>query len=535
MENISSEVYDTLAKGSWESRLKEARAQREAILRTRSAKAVDECISSEVYDTLAKGSWENRLKEARAQGDDILRERSAEAVDWGRPSTDQQLTSSAVVAKMLRYGSNRDPQPPKEEPLVAARAIPNRLAKIGLGSGIGIGVAAAVLLLQIQFPNREPLAIEQEPVAAPLPGSAPKIVAARPKPAAQTVAVSETSLPPLERPVDLAELEVRIVPPVPLSPPYVPKMSGTAAGESLEFAALSALELNAIPDDGLPLRPATPVTAAPGHADVTVLVNAAASLFGLDLDARVADVSGIQLVAANGSFRAAAGTGSHLPEALSLPALIGPETVYSRDLIADPARPEFLASLTIVLPAVALNADAGIALASIGDDLFAHSGSDKLTQPPAPGEVPAADMSPPKPAIPTAADMALWVFAAATVDKDTVDTTLSTVEGFDMHVTAVNRVNYRITKNQVRYYDAPSAAMANRLAAEIGAVPRDFTRSDVNPPPGTLEIYLAGEAAKTLMPRSVAKAIAPSRRQQPSQANRLRNSVISKLRAGWSK
>lgn len=169
-----------------------------------------------------------------------------------------------------------------------------------------------------------------------------------------------------------------------------------------------------------------------------------------------------------------------------------------------------------------LSAEASFQVAALGSDLFARDMPSRLPLEFALIEPPATDLEPPKPILPGAEGLSVSIFAASTVEDETVETTQGVVSFYDLPVRTVTRVGYRISQNQIRFYDASSAEAAARLAEEIGAISRDFTNSNANPPPGTLEVYLAGDAAPSAAPT----------RRQPSEAERLRSSVISKLRSG---
>jgi len=134
------------------------------------------------------------------------------------------------------------------------------------------------------------------------------------------------------------------------------------------------------------------------------------------------------------------------------------------------------------------------------------------------------------PVTPEANERLIWIFAPSSVGEDVLDTTQSVAERLNFSVQAVNRVTYRISRSQVRYYDPDSADAAERLAAEIDAFPRDFTTSNVNARPGTLEIYLAG---RSVVARS-RNATASARAEPASNLDSLRNSVIGRIRAGLS-
>jgi len=134
------------------------------------------------------------------------------------------------------------------------------------------------------------------------------------------------------------------------------------------------------------------------------------------------------------------------------------------------------------------------------------------------------------PLTPEAIARPIWIFAPSSVDEDILDTTQSVAERLNLSVQAVNRVTYRISRSQVRYYDLDSADAAERLAAQIDAIPRDFTTSDVNAPPGTLEIYLAG---RSVVAQSLSATASP-RAEPTNDLDSLRNSVIGRIRAGLS-
>ena len=122
----------------------------------------------------------------------------------------------------------------------------------------------------------------------------------------------------------------------------------------------------------------------------------------------------------------------------------------------------------------------------------------------------------------------IWIFAPGSVTNEVLERTQTTAEALNLSLQAVNRVNFRISRTQVRYYDRESAEAAVQLAAQIDAVPRDFSTSGIDAQPGTLEVYLAGRSTGA---RSASTA--SNQRAAPSNnADRLRNSVIDRIRAG---
>ncbi|NNJ66924.1 MAG: hypothetical protein HKP54_02695, partial [Boseongicola sp.] len=94
------------------------------------------------------------------------------------------------------------------------------------------------------------------------------------------------------------------------------------------------------------------------------------------------------------------------------------------------------------------------------------------------------DVAAPSPIVTDGIERPLWIFAPGSVSDEVLETTRSTAENLNLSVQAINRVNFRISTNQVRYYDQASSAAAEQLAARLDAVPRDFTTSGIDAQPG---------------------------------------------------
>ncbi len=94
------------------------------------------------------------------------------------------------------------------------------------------------------------------------------------------------------------------------------------------------------------------------------------------------------------------------------------------------------------------------------------------------------------------------------------------------------RVDFVISRSNVRYFHAEDSRAAARLAGEIGAQARDFTGYDPAPPPGTIEVWLAGRGGET------AAAPAKNATPRPQQTSRdqellfLRSLILRQLRNG---
>jgi hypothetical protein len=94
--------------------------------------------------------------------------------------------------------------------------------------------------------------------------------------------------------------------------------------------------------------------------------------------------------------------------------------------------------------------------------------------------------------------------------------------GFD--AAAPGRVGVRISRTHVRHYHAADLALAEEVAAAVGGEARDFTDFRPLPPPGTIELWLAGapraapavsrNAAPPRLPRFLQTILTDGRRQQ---------------------
>ncbi|MBT8408286.1 MAG: hypothetical protein KJN93_01515 [Alphaproteobacteria bacterium] len=153
--------------------------------------------------------------------------------------------------------------------------------------------------------------------------------------------------------------------------------------------------------------------------------------------------------------------------------------------------------------------------------------------PPAPAPQAAPAPASPAPATPQPAaqepsgtgfeDLRVLLNAPASVTDASI--AAATAELGDLGATpgSVTRVDFNVSQSQVRFFRAEDAAAARQMAETLGARARDFTDFRPSPPPGTIEVFLSGRAARP--------ATAQTQRQ-PSQVDLLRQRLIRRLQRG---
>lgn len=126
----------------------------------------------------------------------------------------------------------------------------------------------------------------------------------------------------------------------------------------------------------------------------------------------------------------------------------------------------------------------------------------------------------------------LVTFAPTNVSDERIagNTELLSSTGFP--VASVNRVDFKVSRNHVRYYDRSDEKVARAIAAEIGGPARDFTSLRNAPPPGQVEIWLQGN-------RKIVRATNTTPRQSVTAAQRraaakaqLERRLVNSLRRG---
>ena len=161
-----------------------------------------------------------------------------------------------------------------------------------------------------------------------------------------------------------------------------------------------------------------------------------------------------------------------------------------------------------------------------------------------------------EPAAPPSLGVTAVVHRTATTGDTDVAAALGALEAAGAAVGAPRSVDFTVTQSNVRYFYPEDAAAARTLADAIGAVPRDFTFYDGALPPGTVEVWLAGDAPEAVaaapadpVPADPAPAVvqqprrstaasrpAPAQPAGPTARERelrdLKNRIILRLRRG---
>lgn len=122
-------------------------------------------------------------------------------------------------------------------------------------------------------------------------------------------------------------------------------------------------------------------------------------------------------------------------------------------------------------------------------------------------------------------------FAPTTVTAEALESnaTLLTATGFP--VASTNRVNFRVSKTHVRYYNREDETVAKAMATEVGGIARDFTTAANRPPAGRVEVWLAGSGRSSTSTNRATSSTTAAQRQSAAKA-RLQNSLVNRLRRG---
>ncbi len=91
------------------------------------------------------------------------------------------------------------------------------------------------------------------------------------------------------------------------------------------------------------------------------------------------------------------------------------------------------------------------------------------------------------------------------------------------------RVDFQISRSNVRYYHQRDLPAARELADAAGAVLRDFTGFRPSPPEGTVELWVKGPASKRAPARAARKTSRRRQASQPDALATLRDRLVRRL------
>lgn len=503
-----SAVLSMLASDSWQSRLDEARKAREAVLAKRSAtqdlpvrlKSASHRLSppsGSGQGPAMPGSFQPAAKEAGVD----LSEAEEEFPEFF-PETEDDPPGGAVSlapvptpypwAHVPAVGPARPVEPAYPAPVKAAARNPAPLGRpFRIAAGFGLGLAAGVAATSLAWI-----------VAGPTGGSVPRTEA--PAPAVPVVVPETAALSPADATPPSLSVSILSRPPevtVALagagSPPEIPP-NGPDIPKIERLARLSG------PTD-LPLSPAPPAADAQQTAENIPAARPT-------LQASVAEVS----FAPQGE------------QAALLPSAVAPLALQAGLASPGTGRPDpapRAAEAPPVAPQISRPDPAEAPVAWAGAPL----------RPPTIPEPALGDLGPHQ----------VNVMAPESIADADLTATLASLQGAGFRLGENARVSFKVSKNHVRFYHETDRAVAEALAARIGAEARDFTTSDFNPPEGMIELWLQGRgpnvaAAKPAKP--VKKAARPQTaraalkdRKVPSEDSvikSLRDKIVRQLQKG---
>ncbi len=411
-------------------------------------------------------NWDERLKEARARRAKIMESKRSEIVEKGQTLFNPSNDDGDEKLEKLRLAARDQLARETKRAPVAVKS--RRTGLIPLVFGIGILLGVGLTQLQVSLPGGAPTPNEEVASDSSAQNATP--IEPAPVPATSNQVAADLAAPPL--PFD----QVSVLPEVDIDissvrtgiPQNVLVWSAPSRLERPDFVVASAIDT--VPATGQPPELAVLVATSPEESIDIDFLDTVAPLNSVNAGDQSTDLD-IRLIAIVKGARSV----QELEEySLSNIVLLSLESSTAPDL-------DRTGNETASLP---------------------------LT--------------------PKAIARPIWIFAPSSVGEDVLDATQSAAERLNLSVQAVSRVTYRISRSQVRYYDLDSADAAERLAAQIDAIPRNFTTSDVNASPGTLEIYLAG---RSVVARSRSATASP-RAEPANDLDSLRNSVIGRIRAG---
>ena len=455
-------------------------------------------VSVENQRALEDMNWDERIKAARAQREAILK---AKATESGGMNAVPEAAAGIDVrtVERMRFGSENDsragPTPKKEKQSSSKRLI------VFAALGFLGGFAAASGLFSVSEQRSKGSVLAEAGIGGVLSYLQASIAAiAQPSPVWAEVTLPEgasraPSMASGPRAVAINDISV------PAS--LVPLDS---KGLGLDAPTLGAVQVshtgNAL--DGLPAvySPALPPLLAASW-ESPVGVEPAILDLGPALPVRSDVAEGVTLRQAEG------GTGlpdpanvrsSQQPRPLPLVARPVRELAFPAEVVVP--RPKLSLSLEQLPMASWSDAKVGVVLTDAPTErpLPLHAESPGLVSERDP--LPKLDLTTPHPIVPGGKDVVVRVYATPQASRSSVANLAASIRALRLEPVGGKRLAFGISYSQVRFFDAPSEAPARFLADKLGAQVRDLTASGLRHAPGTLEVYVAGNAQSTRFTRT---------------------------------
>jgi hypothetical protein len=126
----------------------------------------------------------------------------------------------------------------------------------------------------------------------------------------------------------------------------------------------------------------------------------------------------------------------------------------------------------------------------------------------------------------------LVTFAPTSVSDERISGNAELLSSTGFPVADVNRVNFTVSQNHVRYYSPGDEKVARAIAAEIGGPARDFTNLRNAPPPGRVEIWLQGSPTAVRSTTTAPTRTVTAAERRAAAKAQLERSLVNSLRRG---
>ncbi len=127
--------------------------------------------------------------------------------------------------------------------------------------------------------------------------------------------------------------------------------------------------------------------------------------------------------------------------------------------------------------------------------------------------------------LPGADGYTIRLSAPSTIPESEVESVVARLREAGISLGPIQRVNFKVTANQVRFFHPEDSATASIIAERVDAEARDFTSFRPSPEVGTMEVFVAGDGAP-VAPRKASSA------KKPSELDRIVNKLVNSLRRG---